>query len=73
VYVGARIIESVPKRRTSFFLEPEMGDGLKALKARDGVPEGEAIRRAVAEYLKKRGIVVKHKADRKRVSARKRS
>jgi hypothetical protein len=72
MYVGARIIESVPKRRTSVFLEPEMGDGLKALKARDGVPEGEAIRRAIAEYLEKRGIVVKHKAERKRAATRKR-
>jgi hypothetical protein len=49
-----------------------MGDGLKALKARDGVPEGEAIRRAIAEYLEKRGIAVKHKAERKRAATRKR-
>jgi hypothetical protein len=73
MYVGAPILASVPKRRTSFFLDPELGDGLKALKARDGVAEGEAIRRAIAEYLKQRRIAVGHKAERKQPASRKRS
>jgi hypothetical protein len=59
-----------PKRRTSFFLDPELGDGLKALKARDGVPEAEAIRRAIAEYLEKRGIALEGKSERRPVSSR---
>lgn len=43
------------RKRTSVFLNPEHLEGLKALKARDGVPEAESIRRAIAEYLDKRG------------------
>lgn len=51
-----------PRRRTSFFVDEELAVGLKALKARDGVPESEAIRRAIGEYLDKRGIAVVVKA-----------
>jgi len=60
------------RKRTSVFLDPELRDGLKALKARDGTPEAEAIRRAIAQYLERRGVTGQ-KADRKRVRARKRS
>jgi hypothetical protein len=45
-------------RRTSFFLETTSMAGLKALKARDGIPEGEAIRRAIAGYLRGQGILL---------------
>jgi len=61
-----------PRKRTSVFLDAELLDGLKALKARDGTPEAEAIRRAIAQYLERRGVTGQ-KADRKRVRARKRS
>jgi hypothetical protein len=59
-----------PRKRTSVFLDPELLDGLKALKARDGTPEAEAIRRGVAEYLERRGVTGQ-KAGRKRASTRK--
>ena len=59
-----------PRKRTSVFLDPELLEGLKALKGRDGTPEAEAIRRAIAAYLEHRGVKIK--ADRKRVSALKR-
>ena len=61
-----------PKKRYSFFIDDELDAGLKALKQRDGIAEAEAIRRAIGEFLKRKGIGTK-KADRKRVSARKRS
>jgi hypothetical protein len=51
-----------PRRRTSFFVDDELSAGLKALKARDGTPEAEAIRRAIAEYLDRRGVRVVEKA-----------
>jgi len=50
-----------PRRRTSFFVDDELAEGLKALKSRDGVPEAEAIRRAIAEYLERRGVKVQNK------------
>jgi Ribbon-helix-helix protein, copG family len=37
--------------------------GLEALKARDGIAESEAIRRAVAEYLVRKGILTPRKKD----------
>ncbi len=40
----------------SFLLPPEMDRGLKALKERDGVPEGVAIRRAIALFLADMGV-----------------
>ena len=45
-----------PKRRVSFFLDEELGEGLKALKERHGTPEAESIRRAIAEYLDRHGV-----------------
>ena len=58
-----------PRRRANFYLDDELLVGLKALKAQVGIPESEAVRRAVAEYLERQGIV---KAGRKRASTRRR-
>ena len=58
------------RKRTSVFLDPELLEGLKALKARDGMPEAEAIRRAIADYLDRRGVNIK--AGRKRAVTRSR-
>lgn len=42
-----------------FMIDPELVDALKRLKERDGVPEGETIRRALARWLRSKGIAVK--------------
>lgn len=57
----------------TFLIDPELVDGLKRLRARDGAPASETIRRAVTEYLERKGIDLTQKADRPRVPARKRS
>jgi hypothetical protein len=41
--------------RHAFFITPEHAAGLKALKERDGTPESETIRRALTEYLQRKG------------------
>ena len=46
-------------RLYSLFLPPELKAGLESLKARDGISESEAVRRAIAEFLKKRRIAVR--------------
>jgi hypothetical protein len=56
----------------SFAIDPELRAGLRRLKARDGVPESEAIRRAIRAWLAKQDISVE-KTDRRRASTRKRS
>lgn len=58
-----------PRKLTTFFIDPDLSEGLKTVKARDGVPEAEQIRRAVREWLTKRGVL---KAERKRAATRKR-
>lgn len=45
-----------PRRRTGLYLDEELLAGLDALKQRDGIPASEAVRRALADYLRKRGI-----------------
>jgi hypothetical protein len=45
------------RRRYSFFIDAEHAEGLKAVKERDGVPESVQIRRALAEWLEKRGAL----------------
>jgi predicted DNA-binding protein len=59
------------KRFTGIRIDEELLEGLEALKARDGIPAAESIRRAIRMYLESRGIVAK-KTERKRVPARKR-
>lgn len=59
-----------PRARYTFFIDPEQREGLRAIKVREGIPESEQIRRAVDEWLKKRGDT---KTERKRASTRKRS
>ena len=48
----------------------DRAEGLKAIKERDGVLESEQIRRAINDWLEKKGA---GRSDRKRVTSRKRS
>jgi predicted DNA-binding protein len=61
-----------PKRFTAFRLDEELLRGLEELKERDGMPQAEAVRRAIRVFLESKGIQIE-KADRKRVATRKRS
>jgi hypothetical protein len=56
--------------RYGFWIDAVQRDGLRHLKARDGVPESESIRRAITAWLDAQGVT---KADRKRAGTRKRS
>ena len=62
-------IDAVTRRRANFYLDENLLLGLKALKAEVGIPESEAVRRAVAEYLERHGVA---KPERKRAATRKR-
>jgi len=57
----------LPRKLYNFYIEPELAAGLKTIKARDGVPEAESIRRALAEYLTKKGAM---KSTRRQASKR---
>ena len=48
-----------PKEMTAFRIEPELMDGLRRVKDRDGVPFSIQVDRALRAWLKKKGIVVK--------------
>lgn len=58
-----------PRRKYSFYIDDEQADGLKRVKERDGVLESEQIRRAINDWLDKKGVA---KTERKRVAPRKR-
>lgn len=61
----------VVRKLYNFYIDPELADGLKALKEKTGAAEGELVRRALAEYLRKAGVL--KKTERPRVMPRKRS
>lgn len=66
------------QRRFTFSLDDELAEGMKALKARDGIGEAEQVRRALRVFLEGRGILggpsgSGAKAARPRVAARKRA
>jgi len=61
-----------PKKRPyNVKIDPELIDALRAVKARDGIPESEQIRRGIRLWLKSKGVVTK--APRPRVRPRGRS
>ena len=45
------------KRLYNFLIDPDLDAGLKAVKARDGVAEGEQIRRAIRKWLETKGVM----------------
>jgi hypothetical protein len=55
----------VKKERVSLFLDEPLLDGLRELKERDGMAAAEAIRRAVAAFLREKGIAVEPRKPRK--------
>jgi len=61
-----------PRRRKlySFWIEPEQAQALKAVKARDGVPESEQIRRAIDVWLKEKDVSETKTAPRRAVTRR---
>ena len=58
------------RKLTNFRIDADLVMGLKALKARDGVPVSESVRRALRAWLTAKGVM---KADRTRTVTRKRS
>jgi hypothetical protein len=52
-------------RRVSLFIPEVLLAGLKALKVKDGTPEAESIRRAIAAYLAEKGVRPPLKAGRR--------
>jgi len=60
-----------PRKKVPFFtkLDPDLGDALRRYKEDVGVPVAEQVDRALRAWLSERGVI---KADRKRVSPRKR-
>ena len=61
-----------PRKRYTFFIDDALAAGLKALKKRDGIPESEAVRRAITDFLAGRRVSVTTKTERKRAVTRKR-
>ncbi len=54
----------------NFAIDPELREGLRRLKARDGIPESEQIRRAIRLWLKQKGVTVKAPRPRARTRGR---
>jgi len=42
----------------SFWIDPDQAVALKRVKARDGIPESEQIRRAIDAWLASKGVAV---------------
>jgi len=64
-YVSVR-----PRKLHNFYLDPDLSDGLKAVKDRDGITEAEQVRRAVRDWLERKGVT-KQAAPRRVPSRRK--
>jgi hypothetical protein len=55
---------------TTFRIDEELLEGLRAYYAQEGVPISEQVRRAIRMWLEAKGVM---KAERKRAATRKRS
>jgi hypothetical protein len=51
-----------PKEMTAFRIAPEIMDGLRRVKDRDGVPLSVQVDRALRVWLKKKGVSLKEPA-----------
>lgn len=58
-----------PRKLYNFLIDPDLAEGLKAVKTRDGISEGEQVRRAIRDWLSRKGVM---KSGRKRVAPRER-
>lgn len=67
MYNGLLVVRS----RYNFWIDDDLRDGLKIVRERDGVLESEQIRRAIRDWLQKKGVTAM-KADRRRERTRKR-
>jgi hypothetical protein len=47
------------RKKYSFWIDDSQADGLKVVKERDGVLESEQIRRAINDWLQKKGVKAK--------------
>lgn len=45
-----------PKRRYTFWINDTEADGLKQVKADEGIAESEQVRQAIRDWLKKKGV-----------------
>lgn len=59
------------KKPYTLKLDEELIEAIKAIKAREGIPESEQIRRGLQLWLKSKGVRVE--AGRKRAATRKRA
>ena len=50
-----------PRKLQKFYMDPELSDGLKLLKEREGITEAEQVRRAVREWLERKGALKRAK------------
>ena len=46
------ILVYMARKFYNFYIDVELAEGLKAIKARDGISESEQIRRAIKTWLK---------------------
>ena len=59
-----------PRKLYNFYIDPDLAEGLKRLKAQRHASEAQIIREAIREHLDRAGVM---KAERKRGPTRKRS
>ena len=59
-----------PKRYYTFMIDADLADALKQVKVRDGVPEGEQIRRALRSWFESKGVIKKAARPRARTRGR---
>ena len=50
-------MKKTKKKAYTFLISEDLDRGLKALKDRDGIPESETIRRALAEHLERKRVM----------------
>lgn len=56
------------RKKYGFWIDVAQAEGLKLVKTRDGVPESEQVRRAIADSLMKRAVAGRdHPSPRRRI------
>lgn len=62
-----------PKELTAFRIDTDLLKAMRRVKDQDGIPVTTQVEKAVGEWLKRRGVIVKKSTERKRPASRLRS
>jgi hypothetical protein len=59
-----------PRKLYNFLIDPDLAAALKRVKEDTGIPESEQVRRAIREWMQRRGVIARPRRTRSPIRER---